>query len=79
MSSLVSQPTGEPGGEVGVPVSTMTAMSVEQDAQDTAEYVVHDQVSGNKEEGRNVLFNDTLNTFLFTVVWRRTYGKGPLR
>ena len=25
------------------------------------------------------LFNDTLNTFYFTVIWRRTYGKGPLR
>ena len=32
------------------------------------------------KEGRkegNVLFNDTLNTFLFTVIWRRTYGKEP--
>ena len=27
----------------------------------------------------NVLFNDALNTFYFTVIWRRTYGKGPLR
>ena len=24
----------------------------------------------------NDLFNDALNTF--TVIWRRTYGKGPL-
>ena len=33
------------------------------------------------KEGRSVLFNDALNTFyfLFTVIWRRTYGKGPLR
>ena len=30
-----------------------------------------------RKEG-NVLFNDTLNTFYFTVIWRRTYGKGPL-
>ena len=30
------------------------------------------------EEG-NVLFNDALNTFYFTVIWRRTYGKGPFR
>ena len=30
------------------------------------------------QEG-NVLFNDALNTFYFTVIWRRTYGKGPLR
>ena len=27
----------------------------------------------------NVLFNDTLNTFYFTVIWRQTYGKGLLR
>ena len=27
----------------------------------------------------NVLFNDTLNTFYFTIIWHRTYGKGPLR
>ena len=32
---------------------------------------------GRKE--RNALFNDALNTFYFTVIWRRTYGKGPLR
>ena len=31
-----------------------------------------------RKEG-NVLFNDAFNTFLFTVIWRRTYGKGPLR
>ena len=30
------------------------------------------------EEG-NVLVNDALNTFYFTVIWRHTYGKGPLR
>ena len=28
--------------------------------------------TGRKE--RNVLFNDALNTFLFTVIWRQTYG-----
>ena len=27
----------------------------------------------------NVLSNDALNTFYFTVIWRHTYGKGPLR
>ena len=32
----------------------------------------------NKKEG-NVLFNDALNTFYSTVIWRRTYGKGQLR
>ena len=32
---------------------------------------------GTKEG--NVLFNDALNTFYFTVIWRQTYGKGPLR
>ena len=31
-----------------------------------------------RKEG-NVLFNNALNTFYFTVIWRRTYGKGPLR
>ena len=30
----------------------------------------------NKEG--NVLFNDALNAFLFTVMWRRAYGKGPI-
>ena len=34
--------------------------------------------AGGRKEG-NVLFNDALNTFYFTVIWRRTYGKGPLR
>ena len=29
--------------------------------------------AGKKEEG-NVLFNDALNTFYFTVIWRQTYG-----
>ena len=28
-----------------------------------------------RKEG-NVLFNDILNTLHFTVIWRRTYGKG---
>ena len=27
----------------------------------------------------NVLFNNALNTFLFSVIWRQTYGEGPLR
>ena len=31
-----------------------------------------------RKEG-NVLFNDALNTFYCTVIWRRTYGKEPLR
>ena len=35
-------------------------------------------ISLGRKEGI-VLFNDALNTFLFTVIWRRTYGKGPLR
>ena len=36
----------------------------------------------NEKEGKkegNVLFNDELNTFYFTVIWRRTYGKGQIR
>ena len=32
---------------------------------------------GRKE--RNVLFNDALNTFLFTVIWRQTYVKEQFR
>ena len=28
---------------------------------------------------RNVLFNDALKTFLFTVIWVWVYGKGPLK
>ena len=27
----------------------------------------------------NVLFNNALQHILFTVIWRQTYGKGPLR
>ena len=37
-----------------------------------------DQVNEKRKEG-NGLFNDALNTFYFTVIWCRTYGKGPLR
>ena len=32
----------------------------------------------NRKEG-NVLFNDALNTFLFTVIWRQANGKVPHR
>ena len=34
-------------------------------------------IKGRKEG--NVLFNDALNTFYFTVIRRQTYGKGPFR
>ena len=34
---------------------------------------------GRKERKNMFLFNDALNTFYFTVIWRRTYGKGPFR
>ena len=27
----------------------------------------------------NILFNDTLQHILFTVIWHQAYGKGPLR
>ena len=33
----------------------------------------------NLKGKKNVLFNDALNTVYFTVIWRRTYGKGPFR
>ena len=39
--------------------------------------IYHINERGRKEG--NVLFNDTLNTFYFMVIWCRTYGKGPLR
>ena len=34
---------------------------------------------GHRKWEGNVLFNYALNTFIFTVIWRSTYGKGPLR
>ena len=36
------------------------------------------RVTQIRKEG-NVLFNDALNTFLFTVIWRQAYGKRPFR
>ena len=36
------------------------------------------QPEQGRKEGK-VLFNDALNTFLFTFIWRQIYGKGPLR
>ena len=32
-----------------------------------------------RKEGRKRLFNDELNTFYFTFIWRWTYSKGPFR
>ena len=37
----------------------------------TEHLLVNDQ-KGRKEG--NVLFNNALNTFYFTVIWRQTYG-----
>ena len=39
-------------------------------------FVVNGAAMHNKlrERERNVLFNDALNTFLSTVIWRQTYG-----
>ena len=34
-------------------------------------------VKGRRKE--MFLFNDALNTFLCTVIWRQAYGKGPLQ
>ena len=39
-------------------------------------HMVKDHSDNEQMEG-NVLFNDALNTFYFTVIWRHTYGKGP--
>ena len=36
-------------------------------------------LSERRTKEGNVLFNDALNTFYFTVIWHQTYGKGPLR
>ena len=41
-------------------------------------YIYVPSAKNQWKEG-NILFNDALNTFYFTVIWRRTYGKGPLR
>ena len=40
--------------------------------------IIYYYVVIHTKEG-NVLFNDAPNTFLFTVIWRRTYGKVPFR
>ena len=32
-----------------------------------------------RRKERNVIFNDALNTFLFTVIWHGPYCKGPFR
>ena len=34
--------------------------------------------SEGRKEG-NVLFNDALKGYIFTVIWRQKYGNGPLR
>ena len=36
------------------------------------------RASGSGRKEGNGLFDDTLNTFYFTVIWRRTYGKGVI-
>ena len=41
-------------------------------------HMVKDHSDSERKEG-NVLFNDTLNTFYFMVIWHQTYGIGPLR
>ena len=38
-----------------------------------------DNDRNRKGKKGNILFNDALNTFYFTVIWRQTYGKRPLR
>ena len=37
-------------------------------------YLVTTFALKERERERNVLFNDALNTFYFTVIWRHTYG-----
>ena len=36
--------------------------------------IVHPSTHLDQKEEGNVLFNDALNTFYFTVIWRQTYG-----
>ena len=38
----------------------------------------HSESERQRKEG-NILLNNALNTFYFTVIWRQTFGKGPLR
>ena len=37
----------------------------------------HSGCSATRRNERNVLFNNALNTFDFTVIWHQTYGIGP--
>ena len=57
--------------------TSRTAVSGSGNIHNTEQHVTAFN-QGKKEEG-NVLFNDARNTFYFTVIWRQTYGKGPLR
>ena len=41
--------------------------------------VVGDGPTGNQKKKGGARERDALNTFLSTVIWRRTYGKGPFR
>ena len=49
------------------------------DALNTLYLRLHGVSISGRKEGRKCLFNDALNTFYFTVIWHRTYGKGPFR
>ena len=48
-----------------------------KNSSDAIAQAILGDVLGRKEG--NVLFNDALNTFYFTVIWLQTYGKGPFR
>ena len=52
------------------------AMGIEQWHLKTHLLVNNQQNFHRRNEG-NVLFNDALNTFYFTLIWCQTYGKGP--
>ena len=45
------------------------------------EYILMMMIIAKWKEGRKEMFYLTMHSthFLFTVIWRRTYGKGPFR
>ena len=61
------------GGGWGVGHVSLVVLLAILSSEENCNFVL----KGRKE--KNVLFNDALSTFLFTDIWRLTYGKGPLR
>ena len=51
---------------------------LENSSVSTKNLAIQKNIAPTKVKERNVLFKDALNTFYFTDIWRRTYGKRPL-